>query len=100
MRSAELQWKVARGATLTLTFRIPHSTFRTRRGTVSLLESITGPQDVRRLSRDQLQPLADEVRHRLIAVVSQTGGHTGAGLGVGELTGVLSYRCGSPTERP
>src|SRR5438477_1110915 len=99
MRSAELQWKVARGATLTLTFRIPHSTFRTRRGTVSLLESITGPQDVRRLSRDQLQPLADEVRHRLIEVVSQTGGHIGAGLGVVELTVALCYCFDSPRDR-
>ena len=53
---------------------------------MSLLESITGPADVRRLSRDQLQPLADEVRRRLIDVVSQTGGHIGAGLGVVELT--------------
>src|SRR5438067_3860353 len=99
MRSAELQWKVARGATLTLTFRIPHSTFRTRRGTVSLLESITGPADVRRLSRDQLQPLADEVRRRLIDVVSQTGGHIGAGLGVVELTVALCYSFDSPRDK-
>src|SRR5467141_1175483 len=59
--------------------------------TVSLLESIAGPADVRRLDRAQLQPLADEVRARLIAVVSQTGGHIGAGLGVVELTVALCY---------
>src|SRR5437763_11760752 len=99
MRSAELQWKVARSATLTRTSRIPHSTFRTRKGTVSLLESITGPADVRRLSRDQLQPLADEVRRRLIDVVSQTGGHIGAGLGVVELTVALCYSFDSPRDK-
>src|SRR5438105_12029335 len=69
------------------------------RGTVSLLESITGPQDVRRLARDQLQPLADEVRHRLIEVVSQTGGHIGAGLGAVELTVALCYCFDSPRDR-
>jgi 1-deoxy-D-xylulose-5-phosphate synthase len=66
---------------------------------VSLLESITGPQDVKRLSKDQLQPLADEVRHRLIEVVSQTGGHIGAGLGVVELTVALCYCFDSPRDR-
>src|SRR3989442_1099061 len=44
---------------------------------MALLESVQAPQDVRRLTRDQLQPLADEVRRRLIDVVSQTAGHSG-----------------------
>src|SRR6266699_1693606 len=99
MRSAELQWKVDRRSTLTLTFRIPHSTFRTGKGTVSLLESIAGPADIKRLSREQLQPLADEVRRRLIDVVSQTGGHIGAGLGVVELTVALCYSFDSPRDK-
>src|SRR5436853_6902183 len=67
--------------------------------TVSLLESIAGPADVRRLSRDQLPPLADEVRRRLIDVVSQTGGHIGAGLGVVELTVALCYSFDSPRDK-
>jgi 1-deoxy-D-xylulose-5-phosphate synthase len=66
---------------------------------VSLLETITGPADVKRLSKDQLQPLADEVRQRLIDVVSQTGGHIGAGLGVVELTVALSYCFESPADK-
>ncbi len=66
---------------------------------MSLLESITSPADVRRLSRDQLQPLADEVRRRLIDVVSQTGGHIGAGLGVVELTVALCYSFDSPRDK-
>ena len=66
---------------------------------MSLLESIAGPADVRRLQRDQLQPLADEVRRRLIDVVSQTGGHIGAGLGVVELTVALCYSFDSPRDK-
>ncbi|PYP93152.1 MAG: 1-deoxy-D-xylulose-5-phosphate synthase [Gemmatimonadetes bacterium] len=64
-----------------------------------LLETITGPADVKRLSKDQLQPLADEVRRRLIDVVSQTGGHIGAGLGVVELTVALAYCFDSPRDK-
>ncbi len=64
-----------------------------------LLETITGPADVRRLSKEQLQPLADEVRRRLIDVVSQTGGHIGAGLGVVELTVALGYCFDSPRDK-
>src|SRR2546422_1457456 len=66
---------------------------------MALLELIRGPEDVRRLVRDQLQPLADEVRRRLIDVVSQTGGHIGAGLGVVELTVGLGYCFDSPRDK-
>ena len=66
---------------------------------MTLLDSITGPEDVRRLPRESLQPLADDVRQRLIDVVSQTGGHIGAGLGVVELTVALLHVFDSPRDR-
>src|SRR5204862_6837794 len=66
---------------------------------MALLESIRGPEDVRRLDRAQLQPLADEVRRRLIDGVSQTGGHIGAGLGVVELTVALCAGFESPRDK-
>jgi len=66
---------------------------------MALLDLIRGPEDVRRLERAQLQPLADEVRRRLIDVVSQTGGHIGAGLGVVELTVALCYCFDSPRDK-
>src|SRR6184192_1808100 len=66
---------------------------------MALLESIQGPEDVRRLDSAQLQPLADEVRRRLIDVVSQTGGHIGAGLGVVELTVALCYSFDSSRDK-
>jgi 1-deoxy-D-xylulose-5-phosphate synthase len=66
---------------------------------MALLETISGPDDVRRLPPEQLQPLADEVRQRLIEVVSQTGGHIGAGLGVVELTVALLHAFESPRDK-
>ena len=64
-----------------------------------LLDQIRGPQDVKRLSKEQLPLLADEVRQRLIEVVSQTGGHIGAGLGVVELTVALCHCFESPEDK-
>ncbi|MFQ5703685.1 MAG: 1-deoxy-D-xylulose-5-phosphate synthase [Gemmatimonadales bacterium] len=66
---------------------------------MSLLDSIKGPEDVRQLQIDQLKQLADEVRQRLIDVVSQTGGHIGAGLGVVELTVALLKSFESPRDK-
>ncbi|MFQ6046470.1 MAG: 1-deoxy-D-xylulose-5-phosphate synthase [Gemmatimonadales bacterium] len=64
-----------------------------------LLDSIKGPEDVRNLDRSQLQQLADEVRQRLIDVVSRTGGHIGAGLGVVELTVALVHAFETPQDK-
>jgi 1-deoxy-D-xylulose-5-phosphate synthase len=66
---------------------------------MALLDSIRKPDDVKNLSQEQLQELADEVRQRLIDVVSQTGGHIGAGLGVVELTVALAYAFESPRDK-
>jgi 1-deoxy-D-xylulose-5-phosphate synthase len=64
-----------------------------------ILESIKSPKDVQALEPEQLQLLADEVRQRLIGVVSQTGGHIGAGLGVVELTVALCAAFDSPRDK-
>lgn len=64
-----------------------------------LLDSIHEPADVKKLSREELVQLADEVRQRLIDVVSKTGGHIGAGLGVVELTVALAYCFDSPRDK-
>src|SRR5688500_16608679 len=52
----------------------------------SLLERIAGPADLRKLSIDQLQQLADELRKRIFEAVSKNGGHLASNLGVVELT--------------
>jgi len=58
----------------------------TDRPATPLLDTVTEPADLRRLSDRQLRQLADELRAETISAVSQTGGHLGAGLGVIELT--------------
>ncbi|GAB3540167.1 1-deoxy-D-xylulose-5-phosphate synthase [Arthrobacter tecti] len=53
---------------------------------MGLLETIHGPQDLSRLSGQQLSRVAAEIRAFLISNVSRTGGHLGPNLGVVELT--------------
>ncbi len=53
---------------------------------MSLFDSIRGPQDLRRLSSDELIELAQEMRAEMIETITRTGGHLGSGLGVLEMT--------------
>src|SRR5580700_9691378 len=65
----------------------------------SLLDSIRLPSDLRQLRPEQLQQVADELRHATIEAVSVTGGHLGAGLGVVELTVALHHVFQTPGDR-
>ena len=56
------------------------------------------PADLRKLPSTKLGQLADELRQELIDVVSHTGGHLGAGLGVVELTIALHYIFNTPED--
>ena len=64
-----------------------------------LLDTLSTPADIRRLSKDQLPQLCDELRSETISAVSVTGGHLGAGLGVVELTVAIHYVFNTPTDR-
>ena len=64
-----------------------------------LLDRIDVPSDLRRLPVSALRQVADELRGELIDVVSRTGGHLGAGLGVVELTLALHYVFDTPKDR-
>jgi 1-deoxy-D-xylulose-5-phosphate synthase len=63
------------------------------------LETIDGPHDLRKLNRDELAVLAQEIREFLIESVSRTGGHLGPNLGVVELTIALHRVFDSPRDR-
>jgi len=63
------------------------------------LQNINFPSDIKKLSESELKKLADEVREELINVVSETGGHLGAGLGVVELTVALHYIFDTPNDK-
>jgi 1-deoxy-D-xylulose-5-phosphate synthase len=64
-----------------------------------LLHDIHTPADLKKLGKNQLPQVADELRHELIDAVSVTGGHFGAGLGVIELTTALHYVFDTPADR-
>ncbi|AXK32891.1 1-deoxy-D-xylulose-5-phosphate synthase [Streptomyces armeniacus] len=66
---------------------------------MALLTGITGPRDLDRLSPEQLEQLAEEVRTFLVESVSKTGGHLGPNLGVVELTIALHRVFHSPADR-
>jgi 1-deoxy-D-xylulose-5-phosphate synthase len=65
----------------------------------SLLTSIQSPADLRRLSRQELRPLADELREFLLHSVARTGGHLSSNLGTVELTVALHYVFNTPEDR-
>jgi 1-deoxy-D-xylulose-5-phosphate synthase len=66
---------------------------------MTLLATIHGPADLKRLRRDQLPELAREIRERMIECCSVTGGHIGASLGVVELSIALLYEFDSPADK-
>ncbi|HEX6342826.1 1-deoxy-D-xylulose-5-phosphate synthase [Umezawaea sp.] len=53
---------------------------------MTLLESVQGPADLKRMTAEELVRLAEEIRGFLVDKVSRTGGHLGPNLGVVELT--------------
>ncbi len=63
------------------------------------LNDINFPSDLKKVSEDNLQKVADEVREEMISAVSETGGHLGAGLGVVELTVALHYVFDTPNDK-
>ena len=64
-----------------------------------LIRQINFPADLRKFNKDQLKKISDELREELIDVVSETGGHLGAGLGVVELTVALHYVFDTPKDK-
>jgi len=64
-----------------------------------LLNNINYPSDLKKLNVEELKELAIELRTELIDVVSETGGHLGAGLGVVELTVALHYIFDTPKDK-
>ena len=63
------------------------------------LEKINGPEDIKKLKKEQLQTLADETRNALINKISNVGGHSGPNLGVVELTIAMHYVFDSPKDK-
>ncbi|WP_284124001.1 1-deoxy-D-xylulose-5-phosphate synthase [Parerythrobacter aestuarii] len=64
-----------------------------------LLDTVKYPADLRKLEKEQLRQLADELRAEMISAVGVTGGHLGSGLGVVELTVAIHYVFNTPDDR-
>ncbi|MEZ5680862.1 MAG: 1-deoxy-D-xylulose-5-phosphate synthase [Erythrobacter sp.] len=71
----------------------------TTRPHTPLLDTVDTPADLRKLEREQLRQLADELRTEVIDAVGSTGGHLGSGLGVVELTTAIHYVFDTPTDK-
>jgi len=63
------------------------------------LEHINSPQDLKKLTLEQLPQLAGEIRRRIIDVVSSTGGHLASSLGAVELAITLHYCLETPKDK-
>ena len=66
---------------------------------MSLLETINGPADLKRLAPGELPLLAAEIRDLMIEKVSRTGGHLGPSLGVVEITLAIHRVFDSPRDK-
>jgi 1-deoxy-D-xylulose-5-phosphate synthase len=66
---------------------------------MTLIDRIDGPEDLRGLSEEELQTLAQEVREHIIETVGEIGGHFGANLGTCELAVALHSLLESPRDK-
>ncbi len=64
-----------------------------------LLDGITGPADLKRLSPEDLPALAAEIRELIIETVSETGGHLASSLGAVEIAVALQYVLDAPGDK-
>ena len=64
-----------------------------------LLSKINSPSDLRKLRREELPKLSEELRQFIVDVVSEKGGHFGASLGVVELTVALHHTFNTPEDQ-
>ena len=64
-----------------------------------MLDQINSPDDLKFISIDDLETLSSELRSDMIDIVSKTGGHLGAGLGVVELAVAIHYVFDTPDDR-
>ena len=65
----------------------------------SLLDTINSPKDLKKLKEEELAELAQEIRQKIIDVVSKTGGHLGGPLGAVELTIAAHYVYDAPFDK-
>ena len=66
---------------------------------LNILNKVNSPSDLKKLNREELNLLSDEIRYAIINRVSKVGGHFGPNLGIVEATIALHYVFNSPTDK-
>jgi 1-deoxy-D-xylulose-5-phosphate synthase len=64
-----------------------------------LLDGINSPEDLKKLSLDDLKTVAEEVRRKILSVVARNGGHLASPLGVVEITLAVHYVFDTPKDQ-
>ena len=64
-----------------------------------VLDKVNSPEDVKKLSFDEMSALADEMRELIIRKVNTIGGHFGPNMGIAEATIALHYVFNSPVDK-
>jgi 1-deoxy-D-xylulose-5-phosphate synthase len=64
-----------------------------------ILDRISGPEDIKKLSLKEISKLAAEIRANILKTVSKTGGHLSPNLGVVEITLALHYVFNAPADK-
>ena len=66
---------------------------------MKILERINSPEDLRKLARDDVKKVSDELRAFLLESVSKSGGHLSSNLGTVELTLAIHYVFNTPFDK-
>lgn len=66
---------------------------------IRVLDKVNSPDDLRKLSQEELKELAGEIRELIIKKVNTTGGHLGPNLGIVEATIAMHYVFNSPRDK-
>ena len=67
--------------------------------TLMVLDKVNTPQDLKKLSIEEMNILADEIRSLIVKKVNTTGGHLGPNLGIVEATIALHYVFNAPKDK-
>ena len=63
------------------------------------LDNVNSPSDLKKVKRENLTSVAEEIRQLLLQTISKTGGHLASNMGVVELTIAMHYVFDNPTDK-
>jgi 1-deoxy-D-xylulose-5-phosphate synthase len=76
-----------------------HQSYQDNTKKTNILDKINSPKEIKRLNKAQLKILAQEIREKILEVVSKNGGHLGGPLGAVELTLAVHYVFNAPYDK-